>query len=126
LAGAKAEFLMVACEGQTYILYVEAEGKSERELRTWGENLETALQRNAHYRYCRELGQLDPVRVFHITRGGQTRYLAARQARGRQLGNVKPTIMDHEGGWLDVFEGRLVTVFTTVSPINSLPVTRIH
>jgi hypothetical protein len=70
--------------------------------------LESTLQRNAHYRYCRELGQLKPVRVFRVTRGGQTRYLAARQTRGQQLGNVKPTIMDREGGWTDIFEGRLV------------------
>lgn len=120
LADVSAEFLMVACEGQTYTLYVEAEGKSDNELGVWGEKLEDALQRNAHYRYCRRLGQLTPVRVFHIARDGQTHYLAARRARGRQLGNVKPTIMEREGGWFDVFDGRWVTVFTSTSTANGL------
>ena len=109
LADANAEFLLVACEDHAYTLYVEAAGKSDSELAALGGRLETALQGNVHYRYCRDLGQLAPMRVFRITRNGLIHYLAARHARGQRLGNVKTTLLQHDSGWTDIFEGKLVT-----------------
>ena len=68
-----------------------------------GRRLEAALLENVHYRYCRELGQLELVRVVRVARDGQTRYLAACQARGQRLGDVKPVLLQRAGGWSDVF-----------------------
>jgi hypothetical protein len=98
LAGVKARFLMVACEGRAYTLYIESDDGDDVAHR-----LESELLGNVHYRYCRELGQLEPVRVFRIARDGQTRYLAACHARGQCLGNVKPLLLQREGGWQPVF-----------------------
>jgi len=109
LEGANAEFLLVACEDHAYTLYVEAAGKSDAELAALGRKLEAALQENVHYRYCRDLGQLAPVRVFRIARSGLVRYIAARHARGQRLGNVKATLLRRDSGWAEVFEGELVT-----------------
>ena len=109
LAGANAEFLLVACEDRAYTLYVEAAGKSDAELAALGGKLEAALQENVHYRYCRDLGQLAPVRVFRIAGGGLIRYVAERHARGQRLGNVKATLLRRDSGWTEVFEGGVVT-----------------
>jgi hypothetical protein len=109
LANVRAEFLLVACEGHAYTLYVEAPGKPDIELQAVGEKLEEMLQGNPHYRYCRNLGQLEHLQVFRITSNGHVRYLAAHQARGRRLGDVKPTLLERHGGWSDVFQGKPVT-----------------
>lgn len=109
LADVHAEFVLVACEGRSYVLYIEAAAKSDIELRAIGEKLEEALQRNPHYEYCRGLGQLEPLQVFRLSCNGHPRYLAAHQTRGRRLGNVKPTLLERDGGWSEVFEGKLVT-----------------
>jgi hypothetical protein len=109
LEDTNAEFLMVACEDRAYTLYVEAAGKSDAELAALGRKLEAGLRGNVHYRYCRDLGQLAPVRVFRITRCGPIRYLAARHARGERLGNVKAMLLRRDSGWAEVFEGELVT-----------------
>jgi hypothetical protein len=105
LGDEKVEFLLVACEDRAYTLYVEAAGKSDAELEALGKKLEAGLQENVHYRYCRDLGQLEPVRVFRITHSGLTRYLAAQHARGRQLGSLKPTLLSRDTGWAEIFDG---------------------
>jgi hypothetical protein len=115
LAGASAEFLLVAREGRTYTLYVETAG-TDQELTAMGEALERALQENFHYRYCRQLGQLEAVRVFRIAAGGQRDYLRARCERGQRLGEVKPSLLQRDGGWGEVFAGGFVGVPTATGP----------
>ncbi len=102
LADLPAEFLLVACEGKTYTLFVESP-RPDRELAAWGAKLESSLCENVHYRYCRELGQLEPVRVVRVTSGSQSRYLAACQSRGQRLGDVKPVLLQRADGWMNVF-----------------------
>lgn len=97
--GVQARFLMVACEGRAYTVYIESDDPADI-----GRRLETALMENVHYRYCRSLGQLDPVRVVRIARNAQSRYLAACRQRGQRLGNVKPVLLQRTGGWQRVFE----------------------
>lgn len=99
LDGIEARFLMVVCEDRAYTVYSESDDAADVGLR-----LEAALLQNVHYRYCRELGQLESVRVFRIARNGQARYLAECQARGQRLGSVKPTMLQRTGGWRSVFE----------------------
>jgi hypothetical protein len=108
LSGLHAEFLLVACEGHRYTLFVEASNGTDAEWAAAGEHLEAVLQQNVHYRYCRQLRQLDAARVFRIQNGAAVKYLAECQARGQQLGNVKPIVLHREGGWLVVFDGKFV------------------
>ena len=75
---------MVALEAEAgrhaYTLFVEANGPSDEILRRLGADLETALQENYHYQYCRELGQLEGIKVFRIEGGGLERRSSIRQS----------------------------------------------
>ncbi len=108
LAGVSAPFLMVACEGKAYTLFVEAPETSDAELLALGARLEEALRANLHYRYCRSLGQLDAARVFRVTARGHESRLAARQKRGQRLGEIKPVLLEKDSGWSQELEGRFV------------------
>jgi hypothetical protein len=103
LAGVAARFVMVACEGRAYTIYIESDDGADAEQR-----LEAALLKNVHYRYCRQLGQLEPARAFRIRHGGAAAYLAECQVRGQRLGGIKPLVLQRHGGWSEVFEGMLV------------------
>ncbi|MCG3150430.1 MAG: hypothetical protein PCFJNLEI_03916 [Verrucomicrobiae bacterium] len=105
LVGLSAEFVLVACEGRAYTLFAETEMADET-LEVWAEKLEMALRENVHYRYCRELGQLEPVQAFRIVTGGAATYLAVCQARGQRLGDVKPVWLSRQDGWVEHFKGR--------------------
>jgi hypothetical protein len=107
LEGLPAKFALVACEGRTYTLFVETD-RDDDELLLAAERLEAALQDNVHYRYCRQLGQLDRVRLFRIEGRGAEAYLGECQRRGQRLGDVKPTVLRADSGWAKVFRGRFV------------------
>ncbi|MBL8922694.1 MAG: GH3 auxin-responsive promoter family protein [Myxococcaceae bacterium] len=61
-------------------------------------DVEERLRDEFHYRYCRDLGQLGPVHVLKV-HDGRARWLAAMQARGLTLGDIKPTAFDPAVGW---------------------------
>ncbi len=67
--------------------------------------LEDALAENPHYRYCAELGQLAPARLFRVAGGAHHVYLEHRRHSGQRLGEVKPTALSVEDGWSERFEG---------------------
>lgn len=60
--------------------------------------VEQRLLGEFHYRYCRELGQLGPVKATRVT-NGHARWLAALQARGSKLGDIKPAAFDDGLDW---------------------------
>lgn len=64
--------------------------------------LDRHLQGSHAYRYCRDLGQLGPIIAQRVTRGRE-RWLAAQEARGQRLGDIKPTLLDRRPFWPDVF-----------------------
>ncbi len=115
-------FAMLACDEQpkgrrtthlnsshfAYTLYIEAEGVSEATLKQLGGELEATLQENYHYRYCRDLGQLDALCVFCIDNGALETYLSVCQAHGQRAGDIKPVALHRLGGWSQVFQGRIV------------------
>ncbi len=105
-------FAMVACDEAAghfaYTLFIEVNGVADEVLRRLGHELEGALQQNYHYRYCRHLGQLDPVRVFHIDGDALDVYLSVCQAFGQRAGDIKPVALHHRGGWLRSFQGRML------------------
>lgn len=106
-------FAMLACEEWAgrwaYTLFIEAPGVTDETLGTLGGSLEAALAENFHYRYCRDLGQLEGLRVFRVDGGAAESYLAACQARGQRAGDIKPVALHRLSGWTAVFRGGLVS-----------------
>ncbi len=93
--------LAPVAEPAHYCLYVECDALPLviEDLRR---EVEDALREGHHYGYCRKLGQLGPLRVLRVRRG-QERYLEAWLARGRRLGDIKPTCLDPSFPGADVF-----------------------
>lgn len=60
--------------------------------------LDAKLRENPHYAYCRDLGQLGPVRVRAV-QDGQRKYLAGCEALGQKPGNIKPVALHRSPGW---------------------------
>jgi hypothetical protein len=89
--------------GCRYTLYIE--GKPLGHL---AESLDRALRRNPHYAYCRDLGQLRPVRLFAIAEFGYETYAKRQTTQGACLGEIKPTSFSRTSGWSDFFTGTYV------------------
>jgi len=109
LADAKvdARFVMLAPQHLAvpgYVLYVESSVNPER-LQL---GLEAKLRANPHYDYCRNLGQLGPLKVFWIRHGAQEAYVNRCAELGQRAGSVKPTSLHRSGGWEDFFAGEFV------------------
>jgi hypothetical protein len=106
-------FTLLACETESqppaYVLFIEATEAKDTALLTIGAALETALQDNFHYRYCRNLGQLGAVRVFRLERGAAESYLAHCQAHGQRAGDIKPVLLHARNGWARSFQGEFIT-----------------
>jgi hypothetical protein len=115
--GLRPTFAMLACEEiglerPAYLLFIEVGGPNivpDALLAALGRELEATLQENFHYRYCRDLQQLDRLRVFRISSGGLEAYLARCQAQGQRAGAIKPVALHRLDGWLGAFQGRLLS-----------------
>jgi hypothetical protein len=85
-----------------YTLYLQAPntapGALEREI-------DAGLAQNPHYRYCRKLGQLGPLRIFMVRSAGHSRYIKHCVERGQRLGDIKPASLSAETGWSQRFDG---------------------
>ena len=107
-----AEFVMLACEAESdvpgYAMFIEASRHSDGQLLSLTGEIERALLTNFHYQYCRELGQLAPLRAFRIARGGMETYLRACQERGQRAGDIKPVALDKRSGWSGRFRGEFL------------------
>jgi hypothetical protein len=109
LDGTRVEFAMLApeteCDATFYVLYLETSGEVPRGL---AHSLETELRANPHYRYCVELGQLGPLRIFRVSSSGFESYVERCMREGRRLGDVKPAALDARTGWSTRFHGCFV------------------
>jgi GH3 auxin-responsive promoter len=83
-----------------YTLY--AEGEIQPELAIL---LDVLLAKNPHYAWCRQLGQLQPLRLFHIKTGGREIFFTHETLRKKRLGEIKPLVLSLQTGWTQVFEG---------------------
>jgi hypothetical protein len=83
-----------------YTLY--AEGEVQPELAT---RLDALLAKNPHYAWCRKVGQLQPLRLFHIKTGGHKIFLDRELSRKKRLGEIKPLALSLQTGWTQVFDG---------------------
>ncbi len=106
-------FAMVACDeraGQyAYTLFIESREALDEELILIGQELEAKFQTNYHYRYCRNLGQLDSLRVFRVEDDALETYLSTCQSHGQRAGDIKPVTLHRLGGWSRAFRGYTVT-----------------
>jgi hypothetical protein len=89
--------------GCRYTLYVEGEVPCR-----WAEELDHALRRNPHYAYCRDLGQLLPLRLCVISHEGYESFARRQAANGARLGDIKPTSLSRSSGWSEVFAGNYI------------------
>ncbi len=85
-----------------YTLYLESARPPPAGLDS---HLEQRLEENPHYRYCRQLGQLEPLAVFRVERAAHTVYIEHCRRAGQRLGDIKPTALSTEAGWSRRFPG---------------------
>ncbi|MDJ0849752.1 MAG: GH3 auxin-responsive promoter family protein [Myxococcota bacterium] len=99
-------FAMLAPEGpaggSAYTLYVESAFAPSRALAS---RLERELRENPHYRTCRELGQLGPLRVYRVQADAHALFIDWKRVQGRRLGDIKPTALSADDGWSSRFAG---------------------
>lgn len=102
------EFVLVAptLEPAGYRLFVE--GLNTDQADQLARVLEDAFLGEHHYRYCRELGQLAPLRAT-LVEHGRARFLEVLRARGVKLGDIKPSAFDVRPEWDRVFTPPLST-----------------
>lgn len=87
-------------EGARYTLYVQGDTRPE-----WAVALDDVLRKNPHYAYCRDLGQLKPIRLFSIAQGAYEQFIRHEISHGARLGDVKPAVLSNRTGWSKVFAG---------------------
>lgn len=111
-SGLSPLFAMLAFEERPrsgYVFFVEEPAAADGRLAGLGAEIDELLRENFHYRYCRDLGQLAPVRVFRIARDGRETYLRACCSHGQRLGDVKPLALHRGSGWAEAFPGRMLS-----------------
>jgi hypothetical protein len=85
-----------------YCLFLESDADPDA-LERAAAVVEGYLATGHHYRYCRELGQLDPVRARRIRDGWRT-YERTLVGLGQRVGDIKPTHLDQRPVWSEAFE----------------------
>ncbi|MDQ4076640.1 MAG: GH3 auxin-responsive promoter family protein [Chloroflexota bacterium] len=110
--GLHPTFAMLACTAErnrhAYTLFIEVDGVPDARLAPLAEELEAALVENFHYRYCRDLEQLAPVRLFRIASHAWETYLSVCRAEGQRAGDIKPVALHRWGGWPEVFRQEVI------------------
>jgi hypothetical protein len=97
-------FVMLApdedAKGAGYTVYLQGKARPE-----WAAGLDAVLRKNPHYAYCRELGQLRPIRLFTIPQGAYEQFIRHEISHGARLGDIKPAVLSNRTGWSKVFSG---------------------
>lgn len=88
-------------------------------LQEMNSDAEFSLRKNFHYDYCRELGQLQSLRIFLISPECQatSKYLHYRNQDGQRLGSIKPAVVDKGMNWQEIFYGSFVNEYGSLSRI---------
>ena len=102
--GTKPCFVLLAPDedaaGWRYTLYVEGNPPADV-----AEYLDRRLRENPHYSHCRELGQLQPSRLFRIEGRGFEMFTSRLISEGKRLGDIKPMPLSRSAGWSKTFAG---------------------
>lgn len=107
----RVSFVMVAPDwGQppSYVVFLQSpDGSTGRvaQLVSW---MEDRLLGQYHYAYCRQLGQLGPLRGFRIEGDAEEIYLRFCQEQGQKIGTAKQVTLHRSVGWSSRFRGTFV------------------
>jgi hypothetical protein len=103
-SGVVSSFALLAPElsPPRYVLFVESSADDEG-LSRLAAALERELMQSHHYRYCRDLGQLEALAFCRVKNGTQ-RMTDALVARGARLGDIKPTHLDGRTFWREALD----------------------
>ena len=96
-----------------YTLYLEIDAQPPAAL---SRLLDEHFATNPHYGYCRMLGQLAPVRLFHVTGPMFPAYVERCRELGQRVGDIKPLALSKRAGWSDVFPGHYHAPGSAVPP----------
>lgn len=92
-----------------YALYIESEDIiAKQEFQKLETGIEKELLKNFHYKYCRDLNQLQAFKVFCVKEdiSALDKYLQICTNRGLKLGDIKPAFFSNQCNW--DFKGELV------------------
>ncbi len=107
----RPNFSMLAPEksdsGLYYVLYTECFAAKAR-LKAFRDEFERELRKNYNYNYCRQLEQLQKLRLFLVSERGNEVYVKEMVSRGMRLGSIKPSVLDKAMGWPLKFRGEFV------------------
>ena len=87
-----------------YCLYLESE-ESDEKLALLCAAVERHLNTGHHYSYCRDLGQLAPMRWQRVRNGVQI-FQETLLKQGLKAGDIKPTCLDARLVWQEAFWGQ--------------------
>lgn len=109
-----SRFCLVAPEsdeqGTHYVLYIQLNNYTQKELSKLNElalALDRDLRANVHYHWCRELSQLQPVKVFLIDKEDcpEIVFTNVLVSEGKKLGDIKSAVLSSARGWENKFKG---------------------
>jgi hypothetical protein len=111
--GLKASFYMLAPKKSglklRYVLFLQLLDENAV-LKQLSKTLDHELCANIHYKYARNLGQLDSVKIFIIDQDSKPAdlYLMEMVKRGKNLGSTKTPSLSSLEYWEEVFRGRFL------------------
>ena len=95
-------------ESWGYGLFLQKRGLEPRTAVGLAGRAEMLLRENYHYGLARSLGQLLPLRLFQIRRGGWADFDRRLVGEGIKLGNIKSPTLDRRQNWDLFLQGRFV------------------
>lgn len=96
--------------GAAYVLYLQtAEAVGSENLKALASAVEVGLGENFHYKYCRDLGQLDAVKLFVISDSALETYNEVYRENGIREGDIKTKILHKDLNWQLRFKGEFLT-----------------
>lgn len=102
--GIHAHFAMLSpspADHRRYTLFIDADYDPAKNAEL-SSNIEGCLQQSHHYHYCRQRGQLLPLRIVKVN-DGWSRYQQHLVNHGQRLGDIKPTRLETRHDWHSVF-----------------------
>jgi len=85
-----------------YEIYLESEAHDE-ELNRFTSSFEDELLGGYHYKYCRDLGQLGPLKMRRVSHGWR-QYQDTLVNAGQKAGDIKPTYLDSKMIWAQIYQ----------------------
>jgi hypothetical protein len=95
-------------EAWQYGLFLQKRGLQSRTALGLAGRAEMLLRENYHYGLARSLGQLLPLRLFEVRRGGWADFDRRLVGEGARLGDIKPPTLDRRPNWDHFLQGRFI------------------